>query len=413
MQVWEKSGWSKWWLALFVWGPTVWVLAQPPQQKDFLSFQKSFKKVGLAFEAKEDILRKEFAAKGLVWPAKYMYIRSFKYDSQLEVWVKSDKKEKYRLFKTYKVCALAGGLGPKRYEGDYQVPEGFYYVNEFRPNSNYHLALGVNYPNPSDRILADPVKPGGDIYVHGSCVTVGCIPLTDALIEELYVLAAVTKNEGQDFIPIHVMPVLFKNDKSREILEKQLQVQPEYKPMANIMEKVYYYFNTHKQLPTIMINAKGEYLMAQDFTIPKKISPPKFKENSEPRRTAARTVQFGENDFYPYVNSQPKFPGGLPAFQQFIEELAADLAQFMPENGPKRLFIDVDFVVDAKGNVVNVKPGSRANNEMNNLIIDRFEAMPAWTPAMRQDKAVPMKLVQNIMVEAKPKAAVKVEEEEE
>ncbi|WP_197428225.1 hypothetical protein [Phnomibacter ginsenosidimutans] len=85
----------------------------------------------------------------------------------------------------------------------------------------------------------------------------------------------------------------------------------------------------------------------------------------------------------------------------------------MPEEGAKRLFIDVDFVVDAKGNVVNVKPGTRANNEMNNLIIDRFEAMPAWAPALRQDKAVPMKLVQNIMVEAKPKAAVKAEEEEE
>ena len=403
----------KGWMAVVLCTVATLLYAQPPQQKDFLSFQKSFKRVGLAFESREEMLRKEFAAKGLTWPAKYMYIRSFKYDSQLEVWVKGDKKEKYRLFKTYKVCALAGGLGPKRYEGDYQVPEGFYYVNEFRPNSSYHLALGVNYPNPSDRILADPVKPGGDIYVHGSCVTVGCIPLTDALIEELYVLAAFTKNEGQDYIPIHVMPVLFKKDKSKELLEKQLAAQPEYKPMAGIMEKVYYYFNTYKQLPTIMINAKGEYMMAQEFTIPKKVIPPKFKENTESRRSAARTVTFGENDFYPYVNTQPKFPGGLPAFQKFIDQLAAELADFMPEEGAKRLFIDVDFVVDAKGNVVNVKPGTRANNEMNNLIIDRFEAMPAWAPALRQDKAVPMKLVQNIMVEAKPKAAEKAEEEEE
>lgn len=387
--------------------------AQPPNQKDFLAFQKSFKRVGLAFEIKEDLLKKEFEAKGLTWPAKYMYIRSFKYDSQLEVWVKGDKKEKYRLFKSYKVCALAGSLGPKRLEGDYQVPEGFYYVNEFRPNSNYHLALGVNYPNPSDRILSDQSRPGGEIYVHGSCVTVGCIPLTDPLIEELYVLAAITKNEGQDYIPIHVMPVVFKKEKSHEILDKYLAGNPDYEPMAKLMEKVYYYFNTNKALPTIMINGKGEYMMAQEFTPPKKVIPVKYKENTEKRRAAARVVAYQEGDFFATVNSQPRYPGGLSAFQQFIDELAAELALFIPEGGAKRLFIDVDFVIDAKGNVVNVKPGAKANNEINNLIIDRFEAMPTWVPATRQDKAVPMRLVQNIMIDAKPVVAKAAPIEEE
>lgn len=391
-------------LAIVAGGAIATVQAQPPNQKDFLSFQKSFKRVGTAFEAKETFLQQEFAAKGLKWPAKYLYIRSFKLDSKLEVWVKNDRKEKYKLFKTYNVCALAGGLGPKRLEGDYQVPEGFYYVNQFRPNSNYHLALGVNYPNPSDRLLADPQKPGGEIYVHGSCVTVGCIPITDDMIEELYVLAAVTKNEGQDYIPIHVMPVMFKNDKSKEYLEKYLVDHKDYEPMVRTMEKVYYYFNQHKEIPTILIGAEGNYKMLQEYTIPKKPPPPpKFKENTAPRKAAARTVAYADTDFYPYVNTQPKYPGGLEAFQKYIDAIGEELSQFIPENGAKRLYIDVDFVVDAKGNVVNVKPSARANNEMNNLIIERFEAMPQWTPATRQDKAVPMKLVQNIVVEAKPK----------
>ena len=83
----------------------------------------------------EIALKKQFEEKHLVWPAKYVYIRSFKYDSELEVWVKNESKEQYKLFKTYRVCALAGTLGPKRMEGDYQVPEGFYYINEFNPNS--------------------------------------------------------------------------------------------------------------------------------------------------------------------------------------------------------------------------------------------------------------------------------------
>src|SRR3954462_6555492 len=93
-------------------------------------------------ERMEDSLKKQFEEHHLAWPAQAMYIRSFKYDRQLEVWIKSDLKEPYKLFKTYKVCQQSGAMGPKRVEGDYQVPEGFYYINEFNPNSNYHLALG-------------------------------------------------------------------------------------------------------------------------------------------------------------------------------------------------------------------------------------------------------------------------------
>ena len=108
----------------------------------FLDYQKSFPKISEMMSREEDTLQKQFAAKQLVWPARYVYIRSFKYDSEMEVWVKNKPAEKYKLFKTYKICALAGSLGPKRMAGDYQVPEGFYYINEFNPRSLYHLSLG-------------------------------------------------------------------------------------------------------------------------------------------------------------------------------------------------------------------------------------------------------------------------------
>ena len=94
----------------------------------FIEYQKTFPRISEALKRKEDTLMKQFEEKKLQWPARYVYLRSFKYDSQLEVWVKSDKSEKYKLFKTYKVCTLAGSLGPKRMQGDYQVPEGFYYI---------------------------------------------------------------------------------------------------------------------------------------------------------------------------------------------------------------------------------------------------------------------------------------------
>ena len=116
----------------------------------FIDYQKSFPRISDALKRKQDTLMRQFRDKGLEWPAKYVYIRSFKYDSNLEVWVKSEKNEQYKLFKNYRVCALAGTLGPKRMQGDYQVPEGFYYINEFKPNSNFHLALGLNYPNLSN-----------------------------------------------------------------------------------------------------------------------------------------------------------------------------------------------------------------------------------------------------------------------
>ena len=154
----------------------------------FVDYQRTLTRPADALKHKEDTLEKQFISKGLHWPAKYIYIRSFKYDGQLEVWVKNERKEPYKLFKTYKICALAGTLGPKRMAGDYQVPEGFYYINEFNPNSNYHLSLGLNYPNLSDKVLSDSLRPGGDIYIHGSCVTVGCIPVTDQQIEEIDVL---------------------------------------------------------------------------------------------------------------------------------------------------------------------------------------------------------------------------------
>ena len=150
----------------------------------FIDYQRSFPRFSEALKRKEDTLMKQFRDKKLEWPVRNIYIRSFKYDSQLEVWVKYENKEKYKLFKTYKVCALAGSLGPKRMRGDYQVPEGFYYINEFNPRSTYHLSLGLNYPNSSDRILGDSLQPGGDIYIHGKCVTSGCIPIMDQQIEE-------------------------------------------------------------------------------------------------------------------------------------------------------------------------------------------------------------------------------------
>lgn len=230
-------------------------------QQSFLDNQKLFPKVGTAYRDKEEALKKEFEQKGLTYPAKYIFLRSFKLDSELEIWVKNNVNDTFRLFKSYRVCTLSGKMGPKRKEGDRQVPEGFYYINDFNPNSNYHLSLGLNYPNFSDKILSDPKKPGGDIYIHGSCLTVGCIPLTDEFIEEVYVLAVNAKNAGQDFIPVHVYPVRFGNTRSMDYLGGVSLTDNSSQQFWVELKTAYDYFEKHHRLPVVLVDNKGKYVM--------------------------------------------------------------------------------------------------------------------------------------------------------
>jgi murein L,D-transpeptidase YafK len=230
-------------------------------QQSFLDNQKMFPKVGEAYREKEELLKKEFEKKGLTYPAKYMFIRSFKLDSEMEIWVKNSASDTFRLFKSYRVCTLSGKMGPKRKEGDRQVPEGFYYINDFNPNSNYHLSLGINYPNFSDRILSDSKNPGGEIYIHGNCITVGCIPLTDEFIDEVYILAVNAKNAGQDFIPVHVFPVKFGNSGSMNYLGTFSLTDGSSKQFWTELRGAYDYFEKHHRLPVVLVDDKGKYIM--------------------------------------------------------------------------------------------------------------------------------------------------------
>lgn len=230
-------------------------------QSVFWEQQQSYPKVAKAIKTRTDTLKNQFKKAGLVFPPKQLYIRSFKYDSQLEVWVKSGNNNQFQLFKTYSVCALSGTMGPKRMDGDYQVPEGCYFIKSFNPLSNYHLSLELNYPNASDRLLSDSIKPGSDIFIHGGCLTQGCIPIKDIPMEELYVLTAYAQTQGQDFIPVHVFPINFNQEKSREFLKKSSRDDPEYRDFADKMKEIFQHFQGLRQLPIVGVNPKGEYLI--------------------------------------------------------------------------------------------------------------------------------------------------------
>lgn len=222
---------------------------------------KVYTKTAVISNKLEDSLKKQFKDKKLNWPPQNIFIRSFKHDRSLEVWVKNKNIDSFTLFKTYKVCMESGSIGPKRAEGDNQVPEGFYYINEFNPRSTYHLALGLNYPNASDKVLSNAKKPGGDIYIHGNCVSVGCIAIQDMPIEEVYTLASIAKTNGQDFVPVHIYPVNYGIKKSIDFLSTSIKgKQAVNKSILNI-KAVYDYFEKKKKLPIILINNKGDYVM--------------------------------------------------------------------------------------------------------------------------------------------------------
>ncbi len=365
----------------------------------FIDYQRTFPRISEALKKKEDTLMKQFRAKNLPWPVKSIYLRSFKYDSQLEVWVRYNQGEKYRLFKTYKVCALAGSLGPKRMQGDYQVPEGFYYINEFNPRSAYHLSLGLNYPNNSDRILSDSLQPGGDIYIHGSCVTTGCIPITDNQIEELYILAAHARNQGQEFIPVHIFPVQFNNQRSVNYLNRYLKDFPEYRPLVSELKEAYEFFEKTRRVPVVMVNRDGRYVLdgtirPEDEVQVASIPVPVKKER--PRK------EFSEDELARSVDKLPSYPGGNVAFQEFIDRMSREMISYLDKD-QKKTFILMDFIIDKDGKPAYAKVLNGGNDKLNEKLELEFEAMPLWTPARKGEQTVAMRLKQSIVIE-KPEA---------
>ncbi|MEO6914431.1 MAG: L,D-transpeptidase family protein, partial [Chitinophagaceae bacterium] len=352
----------------------------------FIDYQRTIPKITDILKRKEDTLKKQFAEKNLSWPAKFIYIRSFKYDSKMEVWVKSSIKEQFKLFKTYKVCALAGTLGPKRMEGDYQVPEGFYHINEFNPNSQYHVSLGLNYPNLSDRILSDSIQPGGAIYIHGSCVTTGCIPITNQQIEEVYILAAYSKNQGQDFIPVHIFPIDFKNERSEEYLKKYLQTFSEYKELATRLKNAFYYFEKFKQVPVVAVNSKGDYLI-DDEAVPRTVKKIEVVKKAYEKKQR-NPIAFEESEIPATINKLPVYAGGNKAFQEILSNLDKTLTPLLPKE-TKTVYVQVEYVITKEGMLINPKILRGGTDEINDKILDAFEAMPRWEPAVRQEKNVP------------------------
>lgn len=222
-------------------------------QNSFLNYQLSFDRVRTSFQEKESVLKNEFREMNLNFPPQEILLMSYKAEGELQVWVKEN--DVYKIFKVYEVCGKSGDFGPKRREGDKQVPEGIYTLNAFNPVSNFYLSLGISYPNESDRKRSNATKLGGDIYIHGSCVTVGCLPMTDEFVKEIYILSILAKNEGQQNIPIHLYPFKF-NKLTEYIFYKEY---PEHISFWENLKSEYYFFKENNKIRNFKIDAFGNY----------------------------------------------------------------------------------------------------------------------------------------------------------
>lgn len=152
----------------------------------------------------EKDLKTELEEKGFKLGSQ-LFIRAYKEERVLELFLKKKNSQTFELFRTYPIAAASGSLGPKLVEGDGQVPEGFYFVTPaaMNPNSAFHLSFDIGYPNAYDRAHD---RTGTYIMIHGSNVSIGCLAMTDEKIEEIYTIADAALNAGQPFFRVHIFP---------------------------------------------------------------------------------------------------------------------------------------------------------------------------------------------------------------
>jgi hypothetical protein len=167
-----------------------------------------------------DRLADHFARAGVDFPARQITLVALKDRRQLQLYVRSD--DTWRYVTSWPILGASGQIGPKLRQGDRQVPEGIYPAESLNPNSRFHLALRVGYPNQLDRRLAareGRTDLGGDIMIHGSDASVGCLAMGDRAAEDIFVLAALA---GVENVRILICPVDFRRDKLPEPLPESV-----------------------------------------------------------------------------------------------------------------------------------------------------------------------------------------------
>jgi hypothetical protein len=199
------------------------------------------------------------------------------------------------------------------------------------------------------------------------------------------------RSQGQDFIPVHIFPVDFKNQKSTAYLTKYLKQFPEYIHLAAQLRQAYQYFDKTRKLPLIMTGSKGEYIVGNYIPEPD-------AEPLEPAKKERRPIKnFDEESLPKLVDKLPVYPGGNEAFRNFINEVSSEMSTYLDPN-QSRTYVMIEFIIDSDGHTAYSKVIKGGNEEMNDRLQEKFENMPAWTPATRLEKNVAIKLKQSLEI---------------
>ncbi len=201
-----------------------------------------------------------------------IFVRIFKEESELEVWKGRDDGRFYH-YKTYPICNWSGKLGPKLAKGDKQAPEGFYSVasHQMNPNSDFHVAFNLGYPNLYDRSRR---RTGKFLMVHGKCRSAGCYAMTDALMEEIYALAREAFRGGQQKFHVHAFP--FRMTHANMIRHRKNKWMRFWK----ILKQGYDHFEVHRIPPDVAV-CERRYVVNVSLQSRRRIRPdgacPRFK----------------------------------------------------------------------------------------------------------------------------------------
>jgi murein L,D-transpeptidase YafK len=228
-------------------------------ESSFAQSQLRHRRVREARSAAQSRIVRMFDEKNIRYPAAEVYLRVLKRPRLLELWVRPTGQKSFALLKTYQICAMAGVPGPKRRQGDQQVPEGFYFIDNFNPTSEYHLSLKIDYPNQQDHARnVEGLKLGGDIYIHGGCKSEGCLAVTDEGIQELYWIAVEARSLGQQRIPVHIFPARLDQSEMRRI-EFMYSNRPALVDFWKSLKPGYDYFEDKHRVPQVGTDGKGRY----------------------------------------------------------------------------------------------------------------------------------------------------------
>lgn len=218
-------------------------------------------RVAIARLHQDRYVQQLFRDAGVAYPPGQIYLRAFKQERRLELWAAKRAGAPFVHVHNFVITGSSGHPGPKRREGDGQVPEGFYVIDLFNPESRFFLSLRLNYPNASDRLRSDPAAPGFDIYLHGGSATVGCLPLGDEGIAALYLVASDTTR--RDFIPVHIFPSGRSGERWEDSIEDLARADPALAKFWSELAPAVDLFDRTRHLPDVQVGEGGEYLVSR------------------------------------------------------------------------------------------------------------------------------------------------------